>query len=690
MSDSAESVMGTVLYEFVKTAVTDVYRSLSRSNAITRASADPASVASAYVKSLTQRCQSRRIWKEDTPHAVDQLFVPVTLELPPTRTPHKADIDFLLLGGQQATTTNTVEAFQVIDSSSRLVLLGRPGSGKTTLLKAAVSRYLHAGQRIEIWPFYVSAGQVEGPSANIHAYLARELETYGVSYGKEFLDAIFGGGRCLLIVDGLDEISSRSLLRQSVSSIQEIALRFPRLRIIVSCRSAAYDNWFTEFSEANVPNFDMRQVEQFVWKWFGADQRADDCLREIVSRPEAVDFATSPLLLTLICACFEQIGDFPPNKATLYRDALYGLLGKWDAVRLIRRQPPRLRVSREQEESLFRRLARKSLDSSQDVWSRSEVEDEIRSFIHEFYSHEFSDDAHAPEVLTDIESRHGILADVGAGKVAFAHLAFRDYYAASQIVGESTMGSASWLADEKLVDSQRHGEVIQIVAALLHDATGFVERIARHAFVLDGLHAQTASLVARFDSNSKFDVVSRGLGALCVVFQLRPLALALDMSLGMALRRPVSQVESLLDAIVVRLGLSLLREKQLAARIDRDAERRIQLVLESKELLRLEAIRSLVRSPSANFAKGIALLRELGPIPHGQIMEKVNLDLTASEIHLMQMDNYMFGRELRTVLRRQLLVVDCLNAGAAVNAMARASMLARVLPAGFQMPSVVG
>jgi predicted NACHT family NTPase len=60
-------------------------------------------------------------------------------------------------------------------------------------------------------------------------------------------------------------------------------------------------------------------------------------MQQLQSNPPIEELATNPLLLTLLCLEFEDSGDFPADRAELYKRAIATLLIKWDAKRDIER-----------------------------------------------------------------------------------------------------------------------------------------------------------------------------------------------------------------------------------------------------------------------------------------------------------------------------------------------------------------
>jgi predicted NACHT family NTPase len=111
----------------------------------------------------------------------------------------------------------------------------------------------------------------------------------------------------------------------------------------LTCRIAAREYAFEQFTEVEMADFNQHQIEAFASRWFGL-QGEQPMARAFVAKLRAnkplFELASSPLLLTLLCLVFQERNDFDGTRADLYSEGLDVLLRKWDAKRSIERDLP--------------------------------------------------------------------------------------------------------------------------------------------------------------------------------------------------------------------------------------------------------------------------------------------------------------------------------------------------------------
>jgi predicted NACHT family NTPase len=81
------------------------------------------------------------------------------------------------------------------------------------------------------------------------------------------LQRILGAGRALILLDGLDEVrdaDSSRVLRQ----IREFSQQFHQNQFVITCRIAAREYTFEQFTEVEIADFDDKQIADFSGKWF--------------------------------------------------------------------------------------------------------------------------------------------------------------------------------------------------------------------------------------------------------------------------------------------------------------------------------------------------------------------------------------------------------------------------------------
>jgi predicted NACHT family NTPase len=231
----------------------------------------------------------------------------------------------------------------------------------------------------------------------------------------------------LILLDGLDEVrdaDNSRVLRQ----IREFSQDFHQNQFVITCRIAAREYTFEQFTEVEIADFDDKQIADFSGKWFRCKNdpiKAERFLQKLEEDAPIRELATSPLLLTLLCLVFEDSGSFPTNRAELYQNGVDVLLKKWDVKRNIEREQVYKRLSLKRKEDLLSQIAHTTFEAGNYFFKQGEVERYISQYIQNL-PHTSTDpealELDSVAMLKSIEAQHGLLVERARRIYSFSHL----------------------------------------------------------------------------------------------------------------------------------------------------------------------------------------------------------------------------------------------------------------------------
>jgi hypothetical protein len=326
-------------------------------------------------------------------------------------------------------------------------------------------------------PVFVELKRFDSSQTQIEKFIAQEFEICGFPNAEVFTQRLLKAGKLLILLDGLDEVSIEHVDR-AIEQIGNLVDRYDQNRFIASCRIAAYKGGFPRFKDVTMASFDDSQMETFVCRWFRRNPKdADECweLLNSADYTAAKELGKTPLLLTLLCAVYNESQNLPKQRAALYGEALEVWLRKWAAEKRIRQGEIYRELSLELEKLLLSEIAYRSFAEDQLFFSKRELTTQIREFLMSNLNAPKHLDAEA--VLNAIQVQQGILVERARDAYSFSHLTFQEYLTAQYIVDERQL---STFVTQHLTD-RRWREVFILVSGLMRGADELLELVEREA-----------------------------------------------------------------------------------------------------------------------------------------------------------------------------------------------------------------
>jgi formylglycine-generating enzyme required for sulfatase activity len=148
-------------------------------------------------------------------------------------------------------------------------------------------------------------------------------------------------GRCLLVLDGLDEVPQalRQRVRQTVAALSQF---YRAERIIVTCRVRSYTGpaQLPNFTAHTIAPFDPDKIRTFARAWYAAQHELGRLSREQAQAKAGdlaqaalatglAELAPNPMLLTTMALIHQRDIGLPNERVRLYSLAVEVLLRRW-------------------------------------------------------------------------------------------------------------------------------------------------------------------------------------------------------------------------------------------------------------------------------------------------------------------------------------------------------------------------
>jgi HEAT repeat protein len=397
---------------------------------------------------------------------------------------------------EQANSRISVQQLLKQVHNRRLVILGTPGSGKTTLLRWLVLQCAKGQARAlglpgDVFPVLLLAREIArsglpaltpydlGKLASSPTLLAQFGEG---SIGQMLKDKL-KAGKCLVLVDGLDELPSDSQRQMFARQIEILAKTYPQNWFVVTSRPAGYASLSVPgFAVVEVGEMQRANIEEFCTNWYTAlelahlgsgnkqqalnraQKRATDLTTAIQQHPQARALTTNPLLLTILALIFRNWQSLPRRRAELYDRASQILLGSW-----FKELKGATTISEKQQ--ILAWVAYQMHSRQTRIIRTVELESHLSNALAEAGGNPHE----APLFLKAVQEHSGLLVELGPDLWGFSHFTFQEYLAALYLSQHPT-GQATAL-------EQRHHpwwrETILLYSGLEDSHTPLIEELLR-------------------------------------------------------------------------------------------------------------------------------------------------------------------------------------------------------------------
>lgn len=351
------------------------------------------------------------------------------------------------------------------DNSTRNVniIIGPPGSGKTMLIQFISLVFSKNRQKDynKYSKYYIPCfiflrehiNEIVKKDIHIDLILNKEYSDKGigekkkVNPPKKWFYKNLKRGKCIVLLDGLDEVADSKIRRKVSKWLEKEILMFPRCQFIITSRPLGY-------IEAPIKNgnifevlpFGEKQAEQFIKNYYYIDEtyrqslveddykeelildRAKEGSNDLINRlnntPSLKDLTENPLLLSMITMMHRYRAKLPQHRIELYSEITDVLLLHWREVKSLEED-----INSKKAIAILMELAMYMMNEGLMVLSEEDANKIIfKNSVNLLLSKEVVKD-----FLRIINRDSGLLIEKERGYWGFAHLTFQEYFASLRL-----------------------------------------------------------------------------------------------------------------------------------------------------------------------------------------------------------------------------------------------------------------
>ena len=383
----------------------------------------------------------------------------------------------------------------------RIMVLADPGMGKSTLLKmeAVLTAQVEKQKLLEneitidevIFPLFLRLSDLVDEKVE-EIFKAEIIDAIPILMQRDYskapsgitylLKEKFKAGKCLLLLDALDEVP-REHRNRLKDKLNRFVQTYP-CQIICTSRIVGYDSAFVNGAkEVEIVPFKQKQTEQYIKIWFtnAVDYidndlvSANGLIRELQNKPQIRGLAQNPLLLSLLCSLYQEKElTLPAQRCQIYEKAVLCMLSKWTRNRNSQSEGKIRAKIRVLEE-----LAYQFTCEGKEIFLPDELYDKIEAYLQEGKTTVFRD-TNTDELMTELSEEDGIIQKLSSkdDRYLFVHRTFQEYFTACYLKRaiQKNQSDGIALATEHFWEYDWH-ETLSLLAGLMQEPIPLLQAI---------------------------------------------------------------------------------------------------------------------------------------------------------------------------------------------------------------------
>lgn len=372
---------------------------------------------------------------------------------------------------------------RILTENKTFSIIGPPGSGKSTILSILAIQFAKDtleetyGIKESRLPLYYSLKNLPDELSPLHDILTSSFREAGCAIDDDLIENQLKNGRCVVLLDGLDETGEKLEKRNVVEWIRKSISAFPNNRFIISCRNTEWAILkIPNIPQANIMELSDEEIRRIIAKWekhYKINEDSDTgntSLYGIIKDPKyphLFTIAKNPLLLTImIIFHFNDIA-IPSREAELYNTFLRILIGEWDEIKNLRYVNFKFQI--EKKLKIVQRVALFLFENENHFEKLNLKSDDVEVFLRKELDGVFGETIQISDFIESLLGRTGLLQEIKPGVYSFTHRGFSEFLAAKELAESSKFD----MICEHLYN-QDWFEIIKHFVSLLPDSTSFL------------------------------------------------------------------------------------------------------------------------------------------------------------------------------------------------------------------------
>lgn len=349
-----------------------------------------------------------------------------------------------------------------------LVISGPPGAGKTTLLKYLALNTCNENMEKQEYtdiPIPIPLREFSESGKNLKDYIDTVLEKYEAP--KKVMEKDLKTGKCLLLMDGFDEITLERNREKVTEEIHAFTDIYQNCKMVVTSRQKEP---LKGFIRMEVMEFDDNGIKEFIDNRFGIFNRvkSEAMFKMIINDKGIGTLAKNPLMISIMSTLYDEAEEQEqlPKRADLYQRIIDVMFNKWDAHKKISPQ-----FSAKNKIFVLRKLAFQNHHRNQRLMTRRDILEEI-----DWDSSQIGlkKEEYRP-FLEEICQRNYILRQLSTDTYEFLDPSFQEYFTALELKEQEDVIATIFL---HLPEARWEGPIL-FYAGINKDASLLIRRIQK-------------------------------------------------------------------------------------------------------------------------------------------------------------------------------------------------------------------